>query len=136
MQNMRNEGNWSSADDRDQAYIHSRMRRRTADFLQGEPSHPDPLFLDTDIVQYSTVLGRRTRRKNGRRQVAGHSESKARSSFCSSSQDSHVLSHKCRAYKISDNHVLPPLFSFESQCVFVKTALGSALNLLLQSLLF
>lgn len=61
------------------AYIHSRMRRRTADFLQGKKHsaarHP---FRVLTIMQSSTELGRRTRSENARRPAVARSESKAK----------------------------------------------------------
>lgn len=57
-----------------QAYIHSRMRRRTADFLQGKTggsSTPDRTIADQ--TQSSAEQGRTTRRRNARPPVGGRS---------------------------------------------------------------
>ena len=54
-----------------QAYIHSRMRRRTADFLQGRhPGRVDNLKHGADCLQYSIEPDRRMKRKRGRLPVA------------------------------------------------------------------
>lgn len=59
------------------AYIHSRMRRRTADFLQGKSSLQRMLsrleWTRLTRAQYSAEQGQRQRRRRGRRRVEGHS---------------------------------------------------------------
>ena len=61
------------------AYIHSRMRRRTADFLQGMSLDPLIMFsITTNGLQCSIVRDRRTKNGSGRLPVAGRSECKAR----------------------------------------------------------
>jgi len=61
-----------------QAYIHSRMRRRTADFLQGEqpvpPSYPSVLTPS----QFSAEPGQTAKRRSARRQAGGPSRSAAK----------------------------------------------------------
>ena len=59
----------------EQAYIHSRMRRRTADFLQGI-TILIPMKSCADIRKFSTALDQTTRRGRRRRQVDGRSEYK------------------------------------------------------------
>ena len=61
-----------------QAYIHSRMRRRTADFLQGEYPCDFLAFLMilTDPPKCSIGRDQRTRRKSGRQQAGEHLESR------------------------------------------------------------
>lgn len=58
------------------AYIHSRMRKRTADFLQGEP--PDWIIYDigANKTQCCAAPDPRMRRRKERRQVAGPSRCK------------------------------------------------------------
>lgn len=63
------------------AFIHSRMRKRTADFLQGEPivdfQHNDKL---ANGIQYFAEQGQRLRRRSVRPQAAVLSRSKHESS--------------------------------------------------------
>jgi len=54
------------------AYIHSRMRRRTADFLQSTYSRIEALALGTNLAQFYAELGQRQRRRKGKRQVEEH----------------------------------------------------------------
>lgn len=62
------------------AYIHSRMRKRTADFLQGSsrnaPLHIPNLQANRVSAQCCAAPARRTRRRRGRRPVAGLSRSR------------------------------------------------------------
>lgn len=59
------------------AYIHSRMRKRTADFLQGEIHASTFICANrTNTCQCCAVPDPRTRRRSGRRQVAGLSRCK------------------------------------------------------------
>ena len=61
------------------AYIHSRMRRRTADFLQGaHPNPPSPSLRLPRLTHFQSliVLDRRQRNAKGRRPAAEHSEFK------------------------------------------------------------
>jgi actin related protein 2/3 complex subunit 2 len=63
------------------AYIHSRMRKRTADFLQGMAGYPGPpvcLAFTNMKVQFCEEPGRTTRRRKERRQAVGHSRCKAK----------------------------------------------------------
>ena len=55
------------------AYIHSRMRRRTADFLQGEFKwyRLTSSRADVPVSQFLTAQDRRRKNERGRRQVAG-----------------------------------------------------------------
>ena len=55
------------------AYIHSRMRRRTADFLQGMFLTIMAAIAMLTVVQYSTGLDLKMRRRSGRLQVVGRS---------------------------------------------------------------
>lgn len=61
------------------AYIHSRMRRRTADFLQGEFEfyRTMSLRLTCESPQFSIVQDQRRKKRRGRPQVGGRSECKA-----------------------------------------------------------
>jgi len=65
-----------------QAYIHSRMRRRTADFLQGK--HFEQVYFNITIaneIQYSTEPDQRTKKKRGKRpagELSGFKDSRSR----------------------------------------------------------
>jgi hypothetical protein len=56
------------------AYIHSRMRRRTADFLQGKPPHITYMSTFTNTMQFSGEQGRTARStRNAKLRVEGRS---------------------------------------------------------------
>lgn len=57
-----------------QAYIHSRMRRRTADFLQGMMVYSTAVCF-SNVVQYYAALGPIQKKRRGRPQVGGRSKS-------------------------------------------------------------
>ncbi|WDK14475.1 Arp2/3 complex [Colletotrichum graminicola] len=61
------------------AYIHSRMRKRTADFLQGEKRQLFcQLMPSTDKLQFFVARVRTVRRRSAKRQVAGPSRFRER----------------------------------------------------------
>lgn len=68
------------------AYIHSRMRKRTADFLQGEMGRSPPLLYVMcliDTSQCSAGLDPKMKNARGRQRAAGRSRCKGAESLCS-----------------------------------------------------
>lgn len=63
-----------------QAYIHTRMRKRTADFLQGMNHPVQQNILLANSRQCSTELDRRMKNESARLLVVAHSECRGRAS--------------------------------------------------------
>lgn len=81
-----------------QAYIHTRMRKRTADFLQGKYHAilmPAPA---ANPVQYSTEHDQRTRSERGRRPAGGPSGFRARHVHVSSASIYLYNTSTCRLF--------------------------------------
>lgn len=113
------------------AYIHTRMRRRTADFLQGKQ------FLSTCCIahpannrlQFSAERDRRTRRRNARRRAAGLSRLAARGCICD------LLFHVQGARYSSQGIAIGPLIEpFLGAFIFCLTYKTGAANVFLDPL--
>jgi hypothetical protein len=77
-----------------QAYIHTRMRKRTADFLQGMCHPSKESMLTANPQQCSTELGRRMKNVSARLLVVARSECRVRASnffVCTSQFKSTVI---------------------------------------------
>lgn len=75
------------------AYIHSRMRRRTADFLQGE-QHVTSVLQTVSLImsQFCGELGLRPRSGSGGLPAVGHSRSSLKPAEISSVSGHHIAS--------------------------------------------
>src|SRR5690606_6698429 len=85
------------------AYIHSRMRRRTADFLQGEQSVA-PGYSSLTPFQSFAGPGQTARRRSARRRAGGPSRSAAESSGAYRLDDDSLQTIQEPSLRLSDHN--------------------------------